>query len=290
MRQLKITHQITNRDSSTVEKYFNEISKESLLTAQEEVDLARRIKQGDQKALERLVRANLRFVVSVAKQYHHGSMPLNDLINEGNVGLIKAAKMFDETKGFKFISYAVWWIRQSIMEALNEHSRIVRIPSNKIGELSKISQAVSRIEQRFEREPTHDELAEYLGVKVEDIKSANTAAIRQSSLDAPIGEEEDGTMYDVLQSQDANTTDSLVADKDSLKTELDRLLASLLSDREQEVLRRFFGIGCDYSLSLDDIAEDLGLTRERARQIKEGALKKLRANFGAMKLLQPYLL
>ena len=290
MRQLKITNQITNRDSATIEKYFNEISKESLLTPEEEVDLARRIKQGDQKALERLVRANLRFVVSVAKQYHHGSMPLNDLINEGNVGLIKAAKMFDETKGFKFISYAVWWIRQSIMEALNEHSRIVRIPSNKIGELSKISQAVSRIEQRFEREPTHDELAEYLGVKVEDIKSANTAAIRQSSLDAPIGEEEDGTMYDVLQSQDANTTDSLVADKDSLKTELDRLLASLLSDREQEVLRRFFGIGCDYSLSLDDIAEDLGLTRERARQIKEGALKKLRANFGAMKLLQPYLL
>jgi RNA polymerase primary sigma factor len=289
MRQLKITHQITNRDSSTVEKYFNEISKESLLTAQEEVDLARRIKQGDQKALERLVRANLRFVVSVAKQYHHGSMPLNDLINEGNVGLIKAAKMFDETKGFKFISYAVWWIRQSIMEALNEHSRIVRIPSNKIGELSKISQAVSRIEQRFEREPTHDELAEYLGVKVEDIKSANTAAIRQSSLDAPIGEEEDGTMYDVLQSQDANTTDSLVADKDSLKTELDRLLASLLSDREQEVLRRFFGIGCDYSLSLDDIAEDLGLTRERARQIKENALRKLRENNIAMKLLLPYL-
>jgi RNA polymerase primary sigma factor len=288
MRQLKITHQITNRDSSTVEKYFNEISKEELLTPQEEVDLARRIKQGDQRALEKLVRANLRFVVSVAKQYHHGSMPLNDLINEGNVGLIKAAKMFDETKGFKFISYAVWWIRQSIMEALNEHSRIVRIPSNKIGELSKISQAVSRIEQKFEREPTHDELAEYLGVKVEDIKSANTAAIRQSSLDAPIGDEDDGTMYDVMSNPDAETTDTLLADKDSLKTELDRLLASLLTDREQEVLKRFFGIGCDYSLSLDDIAEDLGLTRERARQIKEGALKKLRANYGAMKLLQPY--
>jgi RNA polymerase primary sigma factor len=290
MRQLKITHQITNRDSSTVEKYFNEISKEELLTPQEEVDLARRIKQGDQRALEKLVRANLRFVVSVAKQYHHGSMPLNDLINEGNVGLIKAAKMFDETKGFKFISYAVWWIRQSIMEALNEHSRIVRIPSNKIGELSKISQAVSRIEQKFEREPTHDELAEYLGVKVEDIKSANTAAIRQSSLDAPIGDEDDGTMYDVMSNPDAETTDTLLSDKDSLRTELDRLLASLLTDREQEVLKRFFGIGFDYSLSLDDIAEDLGLTRERARQIKEGALKKLRANYGAMKLLQPYVI
>jgi RNA polymerase primary sigma factor len=290
MRQLKITHQITNRDSSTVEKYFNEISKEELLTPQEEVDLARRIKQGDQRALEKLVRANLRFVVSVAKQYHHGSMPLNDLINEGNVGLIKAAKMFDETKGFKFISYAVWWIRQSIMEALNEHSRIVRIPSNKIGELSKISQAVSRIEQKFEREPTHDELAEYLGVKVEDIKSANTASIRQSSLDAPIGDEDDGTMYDVMSNPDAETTDTLLSDKDSLRTELDRLLASLLTDREQEVLKRFFGIGFDYSLSLDDIAEDLGLTRERARQIKEGALKKLRANYGAMKLLQPYVI
>jgi len=290
MRQLKITHQITNRDSSTVEKYFNEISKEELLTPQEEVDLARRIKQGDQRALEKLVRANLRFVVSVAKQYHHGSMPLNDLINEGNVGLIKAAKMFDETKGFKFISYAVWWIRQSIMEALNEHSRIVRIPSNKIGELSKISQAMSRIEQKFEREPTHDELAEHLGVKVEDIKSANTAAIRQSSLDAPIGDEDDGTMYDVMTNPDAETTDALLTDKDSLKTELDRLLASLLTDREQEVLKRFFGIGFDYSLSLDDIAEDLGLTRERARQIKEGALKKLRTNYGAMKLLQPYLI
>jgi RNA polymerase primary sigma factor len=288
MRQLKITHQITNRDSSTVEKYFNEISKESLLTAQEEVDLARRIKQGDQKALERLVRANLRFVVSVAKQYHHGSMPLNDLINEGNVGLIKAAKMFDETKGFKFISYAVWWIRQSIMEALNEHSRIVRIPSNKIGELSKISQAVSRIEQRFEREPTHDELAEYLGVKVEDIKSANTAAIRQSSLDAPFEEGDEGSLYDVLKSNEPDQVETVLAGKDSLRVELSRLL-STLTDREQEVLKRFFGIGCDYSLSLDDIAEDLGLTRERARQIKENALRKLRENNIAMKLLLPYL-
>src|SRR4028119_2510516 len=194
MRQLKITHQITNRDSSTVEKYFNEISREELLTPQEEVDLARRIKQGDQKALEKLVRANLRFVVSVAKQYHHGSMPLNDLINEGNVGLIKAAKMFDETKGFKFISYAVWWIRQSIMQALADHSRLVRIPANKIGELSKLNQATSVIEQRFEREPTHEELAEYLGISVDDIKSANTASIRQSSLDAPFEEGEEGTL------------------------------------------------------------------------------------------------
>ncbi len=288
MRQLKITNQITNRDSATIEKYFNEISKEALLTPEEEVDLARRIKQGDQKALEKLVRANLRFVVSVAKQYHHGSMPLNDLINEGNVGLIKAAKMFDETKGFKFISYAVWWIRQSIMEALNEHSRIVRIPSNKIGELSKISQAVSRIEQKFEREPTHDELAEYLGVKVDDIKSANTASIRQSSLDAPFEDGDEGSLYDVMKSPEPDMVETVLAGKDSLKVELARLL-STLTEREQEVLTRFFGIGCDYSLSLDDIAEDLGLTRERARQIKENALRKLRDNNIAMKLLLPYL-
>jgi len=288
MRQLKITHQITNRDSSTVEKYFNEISKEEMVTPQEEVELARRIKQGDQKALEKLVRANLRFVVSVAKQYHHGSMPLNDLINEGNVGLIKAARMFDETKGFKFISYAVWWIRQSIMEALNEHSRIVRIPSNKIGELSKISQAVSKIEQKFEREPTHDELAEHLGVKVEDIKSANTASIRQSSLDAPFEDGDEGSLYDVMKSTDPDAVETVLAGKESLRVELSRLL-STLTEREQEVLIRFFGIGCDYSLSLDDIAEDLGLTRERARQIKENALRKLRENHIAMKLLQPYL-
>jgi RNA polymerase primary sigma factor len=182
MRQLKITNQITNRDSATIEKYFNEISKVELLTADQEVDLARRIKQGDQQALEKLVKANLRFVVSVAKQYHHSKVPLNDLINEGNLGLIKAARMFDETKGFKFISYAVWWIRQSIMQALADHSRLVRIPANKIGELSKMNQAMSIIEQRFEREPTHEELAEYLGISVDDIKSANTASIRQSSL------------------------------------------------------------------------------------------------------------
>lgn len=287
MRQLKITNLITNRDSATIEKYFNEISREELLTADQEVDLARRIKQGDQQALEKMVRANLRFVVSVAKQYHHGSMPLNDLINEGNVGLIKAARMFDETKGFKFISYAVWWIRQSIMEALNDHSRIVRIPSNKIGELSKINQAVSKIEQKFEREPTTDELADFLGVNPEDIKNTNTAAIRQSSLDAPFDEGEDGSLYDVMRNADAENSDALLADKDSLRTELERLLSTLV-DREREVIRRFFGIGFDYSLSLEDIAEDLGLTRERVRQIKESALRKLRSHAGS-RLLQPYL-
>jgi RNA polymerase primary sigma factor len=287
MRQLKITNQITNRDSATIEKYFNEISKVELLTADQEVDLARRIKQGDQQALEKLVKANLRFVVSVAKQYHHSKVPLNDLINEGNLGLIKAARMFDETKGFKFISYAVWWIRQSIMQALADHSRLVRIPANKIGELSKLNQATSIIEQRFEREPTHEELAEYLGISVDDIKSANTASIRQSSLDAPFEEGEEGTLLDVLRNPDSSAADKSLENIDSLKIELKRLL-STLSDRESEIICRFFGLNCDYNQSLEDIAEDLGLTRERVRQIKENALKKLRSING-VSLLQPYL-
>ncbi|MES2732398.1 MAG: RNA polymerase sigma factor RpoD/SigA [Bacteroidota bacterium] len=287
MRQLKISNLITNRDSATIEKYFNEIAKVQLLTPQEEVEIAQKIKQGDQVALERLVKANLRFVVSVAKQYHHSKMPLNDLINEGNVGLIKAAKMFDETKGFKFISYAVWWIRQSIMEALANHSRIVRIPANKIGELSKINQAAATIEQKFEREPTTEELADFLGINVQEIKSANTASIRQSSLDAPFDEGEDGTLLDVLSSPDAETTDSNLGQRDSLKIEMERLLATL-SDREQEVIRQFFGIGYEYNRSLEDIAEEVGLTRERVRQVKENALKKLRSGAG-LQLLQPYL-
>lgn len=287
MRQLKITNLITNRDSASLEKYFNEISKVELLTPEQEVDFARRIKQGDQVALERLVKANLRFVVSVAKQYHHSRIPLNDLINEGNLGLIKAAKMFDETKGFKFISYAVWWIRQSIMDALNHHSRLVRIPANKIGELSKISQASSLIEQRFEREPTYDELADFMGIKVEDIHSANTASVRQSSLDAPFDEGEDGTLLDVLRDSSADSTDEALAGQASLSIELNRLLATL-TEREREVIRQTFGIGCEYTQSLEDIADNLGLTRERVRQIKETALKKLRSKAGRH-LLQPYL-
>ena len=287
MRQLKISNLITNRDSATIEKYFNEIAKVPLLVSQEEVELARRIKQGDQAALEKLVKANLRFVVSVAKQYHHSKMPLNDLINEGNVGLIKAAKMFDETKGFKFISYAVWWIRQSIMEALANHSRIVRIPANKIGELSKISQAAAVIEQKFEREPTTEELADFLGVNVQEIKSANTASIRQSSLDAPFDEGEDGTLLDILSNPDSESADGKMGKQDSLKIEMERLL-STLTDREQEVIRQFFGIGYEYNRSLEDIAEEVGLTRERVRQVKENALKKLRSGAG-LQLLQPYL-
>lgn len=287
MRQLKITNLITNRDSATLEKYFNDISKIEMLTPDEEVMLARRIKEGDQQALERLVEANLRFVVSVAKQYSHSKVPLNDLINEGNVGLIKAAKMFDETKGFKFISYAVWWIRQSIMDALNNNSRIVRIPANKIGELSKISHAVSAMEQKFEREPTTEELADFLGVNIEDIKSAGTASIKQSSLDAPFDESEGGTLLDVLDNPDAVPADIMVSEKDSLRVELERLL-STLSERESEIIKQVFGIGYEYTQTLEDIADNLGLTRERVRQIKENALRKLRST-ASIQLLQPFL-
>lgn len=275
MRQLKITHQITNRDSPTVEKYFNDISKEGLLTLQEEEELARRIRQGDQLALEKLVKANLRFVVSVAKQYHNGSMPLNDLINEGNLGLIKAARMFDETKGFKFISYAVWWIRQSIMKALDDHARIVRVPSNKLGELSKISKAMAAMEQQFEREPSPEELADFMGITVAEIHRAKTGAVRQASLDAPFGSDNEGSLLDVLISPDAEETDGALTHSGSLRAELERILATL-SERERVVLKKVFGIDIEYSMSMEDIAEELGLTRERVRQIKEKALAKIR--------------
>src|SRR5690606_9381658 len=201
MRQLKITTTITNRDSATSEKYFNEVSKVDLLTVDEEIHLSQRIREGDQLDLDKLVKANLRLVVSVAKQYHHSKMPLNDLINEGNLGLIKAAKMFDETKGFKFISYAVWWIRQSIMQSLDNHSRLVRIPGNKINSLTKINRAEATIEQQFERQPTEEELADFMGVDVSEIKTANTAAIKQSSLDAPFAEGEDNSLLDILNDQ-----------------------------------------------------------------------------------------
>ncbi|WP_224998960.1 RNA polymerase sigma factor RpoD/SigA [Cesiribacter sp. SM1] len=276
MRQLKITYQITNRDSNTVEKYFNDISKEGLLTLDEEVELARRIQLGDQLALDKLVRANLRFVVSVAKQYHNGTMPLNDLINEGNVGLIRAAQLFDASKGFKFISYAVWWIRQSIMKALDDHARIVRVPSNKLGDLSKISKAVSAMEQQFEREPTPEELADFMGVDVEDIQRTKKASIRQSSLDAPFGEDGDGSLLDVMISPDAIETDAALVQGGSLRAELERVMATL-SDREQEILKKLFGIDMEYSMSMEDIGEELGLSRERVRQIKEKALAKMRA-------------
>ncbi|MDO1446351.1 RNA polymerase sigma factor RpoD/SigA [Rhodocytophaga aerolata] len=287
MKNLHISKSITNRDSSTVEKYFNEIAKMSLLTREQENDLARRIKQGDERALEKLVKANLRFVVSVAKQYHTGQMPLNDLINEGNLGLIKAAKLFDETKGYKFISYAVWWIRQSIMQALDDHSRIVRIPSHRLEDQSKLKQALVKMEQKFEREPTHEELAEFLGVNISDIKSASTAVVKQSSLNAPFEEEDGNTLLDVMNNPDAAPADAALAITDSLRIELDRVLATL-SSREREILLRLFGIGYDYPQTMEDIADTLQLTEERVRQIKEGALKKIRATNG-IRLLQTFI-
>lgn len=287
MRQLKISQSITNRDSKTLEKYFNEVSKEDLLTPEQEVDLAKRIKTGDKQALEKLVKANLRFVVSVAKQYQHSKVPLNDLINEGNIGLVKAAQKFDETKGFKFISYAVWWIRQSIMQALADNSRFIRIPVNKVGALSKIKEAVSIMEQAFEREPTPEELADYLGVTVDEIKSATDAISSHSSLDAPFVEGESNSLIDVIENSNADDVSNDLEYTNSLRIEIERLLVHL-SEREREVIKQYFGIGCESKLSLEDIGADLGLTRERVRQIKEKALRKLRTKT-SVKLLKPYL-
>lgn len=287
MRQLKITQSITNRDSKTLEKYFNEVSKEELLSPEQEVDLARRIKSGDRQALEKLVKANLRFVVSVAKQYQHSKVPLNDLINEGNIGLVKAAQKFDETKGFKFISYAVWWIRQSIMQALADNSRFIRIPVNKVGALSKIKEAVAIMEQKYEREPTAEELADFLNVTVEEIKSATDAISSHSSLDAPFVEGESNSLIDVLENGDADDVEGELEYKGSLRIEIERLLVHL-TEREREVIKQYFGIGCESKLSLEDIGSDLGLTRERVRQIKEKALRKLRTKT-SIKLLKPYL-
>jgi RNA polymerase primary sigma factor len=287
MRQLKITQSITNRDSQTLEKYFNEVSKVELLTPDEEVELTQRIRQGDDKALEKLVKANLRFVVSVAKQYQHSNIPLNDLINEGNVGLIKAAKKFDETKGFKFISYAVWWIRQSIMQALAENSRLVRLPINKVGALSKINQASAILGQQFEREPTHEELAEYLGVTEDEIKTTTSASSKQTSLDAPFVEGESNSLLDVIQNDDAKPVDEELEVRDSLRRDIERLL-STLTEREKAVIKQSFGIDGEATLSLEDIGENMGLTRERVRQIKHKAINKLRSK-KSIKLLQCYI-
>ena len=287
MRQLKITQSITNRDSQTLEKYFNEVSKVELLTPEEEVELAQRIRAGDDQALEKLVKANLRFVVSVAKQYQHSKVPLNDLINEGNLGLIKAAKKFDETKGFKFISYAVWWIRQSIMQALADHSRFIRLPLNKIGSLSKINQASAILGQHYEREPTEEELAEYLDITVDELKSATSSFSKQSSLDAPFQDGETGSLLDVLENSEGTRLSDDLEHNNSLKRDVDRLL-NVLTDREKEVIKKFFGIDNEFTLSLEDIGENMGLTRERVRQIKHKAINKLRSKQG-IKLLQPYL-
>lgn len=276
MRQLKITKSITNRESQSLEKYLQEIGKVELITPEEEVRLARLIKQGDQRSLDRLTKANLRFVVSVAKQYQNQGLSLPDLINEGNLGLIKAAQRFDETKGFKFISYAVWWIRQSILQALAEQARIVRLPLNKVGLTNRIQKAFSQLEQEFEREPSAEELAEVLNMELDEVNNTLGMNVRHVSVDTPLSEGEESTLLDVLENTNADKTDALLDHHQSLKTEIDRSLQQL-TERQKEVVCYFFGIGVDHPLSLEDIGERFNLTRERVRQIKDKAITKLRS-------------
>lgn len=277
MRQLKITKSITNRESQSLEKYLQEIGKVELISPQEEVKLAILIKQGDQMALDRLTKANLRFVVSVAKQYQNQGLSLPDLINEGNLGLIKAAQRFDETRGFKFISYAVWWIRQSILQSLAEQSRIVRLPLNKVGLTNRIQKAFSLLEQQFEREPSAEELAEVLDMDIEEITATLGINGRHVSMDSPLSEGEENTLMDVLENTNADKTDGALVHTESLKTEIDRSLKTL-TERQKEVICFFFGIGVDHPMSLEDIGERFSLTRERVRQIKDKAITKLKAS------------
>jgi RNA polymerase primary sigma factor len=287
MRQLKITKSITNRESQSLEKYLQEIGKVDLITAEEEVLLAVKIKQGDQRALEKLTKANLRFVVSVAKQYQNQGLSLSDLINEGNLGLIKAAQRFDETKGFKFISYAVWWIRQSILQALAEQSRIVRLPLNKVGLTNRINKAFSQLEQEYQREPSAEELAFVLEMPTEDVRSSLGVSSRHVSMDAPFMDGEDNTLLDVLLNPNAIDTDNEIEHTQSLRHEIERSLCAL-TERQKEVLKLFFGLGVENPLSLEDIGEQFGLTRERVRQIKDKAILKLRST-SRCKLLKNYL-
>lgn len=287
MRQLKITKSITNRESQSLEKYLQEIGKVDLLTPEEEVELAKRIKQGDHESLDKLTKANLRFVVSVAKQYQNQGLSLSDLINEGNLGLIKAAQRFDETRGFKFISYAVWWIRQSILQALAEQSRIVRLPLNKVGSLNKINKAFSQLEQEYEREPSAEELADLLNIGTEEVETTLGVAARHVSVDAPFAEGEDSSLLDVLESIGTPRTDSHLDYLESLRQEIERSL-STLTPRQRDVIKLYFGIGVEHSMSLEDIGDQFTLTRERVRQIKDKAINKLR-NTSKSKLLKTYL-
>ncbi len=275
MRQLKISKSITNRESESLEKYLQEIGKVELVGPEEEVRLAILIRKGDQNALDKLTKANLRFVVSVAKQYQNQGLTLSDLINEGNLGLIKAAQRFDETRGFKFISYAVWWIRQSILQSLAEQSRIVRLPLNKVGLNSRISKVYSQLEQEFERQPTPEEIANVLDEDADEVAATMGVSAKHVSVDQPLSEGEDGTLIDLLENKNATGTDSILVVNDSLNTEIERSL-STLSVRQKEVILYFFGIGIDHPLSLEDIGERYNLTRERVRQIKDKALMKLR--------------
>lgn len=285
MRQLKITKSITNRESASLDKYLQEIGKEDLITVEEEVELAQRIRKGDQKALEKLTRANLRFVVSVAKQYQNQGLSLPDLINEGNLGLIKAAEKFDETRGFKFISYAVWWIRQSILQALAEQSRIVRLPLNQVGSLNKINKAFSRFEQENERRPSPEELADSLDLPAEKVADTLRVSGRHISVDAPFVEGEDNSLLDVLVNDDSPIADRTLINE-SLSTEVERAL-STLTERERDIIKLFFGINTQ-EMTLEEIGEKFGLTRERVRQIKEKAIRRLRHS-SRSKLLKTYL-
>ena len=285
MRQLKITKSITNRESASLDKYLQEIGKEELITVEEEVELAQRIRKGDQEALDKLTKANLRFVVSVAKQYQNQGLSLPDLINEGNLGLIKAAEKFDETRGFKFISYAVWWIRQSILQALAEQSRIVRLPLNQVGSLNKINKAFARFEQENERTPSPEELANALELPKEKVSDTLRVAGRHVSVDAPFADGEDNSLLDVLVNTDSPNADRGLINE-SLSTEVERAL-STLTDREKDIIKYFFGIGCQ-EMTLEEIGEKFGLTRERVRQIKEKAIRRLRHS-SRSKLLKSYL-
>ncbi|MBL7911739.1 MAG: sigma-70 family RNA polymerase sigma factor [Bacteroidia bacterium] len=286
MRQLKITKSITNRESASLDKYLQEIGREELITAEEEVILAKKIKDGDQSALEKLTRANLRFVVSVAKQYQNQGLSLPDLINEGNLGLIKAARRFDETRGFKFISYAVWWIRQSILQALAEQSRIVRLPLNQVGSLNKINKAYSKLEQEFEREPSAEELADVLDLPIDKVSDTMKVSGRHVSMDAPFANGEESSLLDVLVNLDSPKADTGLMNE-SLSKEIDRAL-STLTERERDVVKLFFGIGLNHGLTLEEIGDKFDLTRERVRQIKEKAIRRLRHS-SRSKLLQQYL-
>jgi len=286
MRQLKIIKQVTNRETVSLDKYLHEIGKVDLLTPEEEVTYARKLKEGDEEALNKLVKANLRFVVSVAKQYQNQGLSLPDLINEGNLGLIKAAQRFDETRGFKFISYAVWWIRQSILQALAEQARIVKLPLNKIGSINKVNKAFAELEQKFEREPSVAELVEVLELATEDVKEALRSSNRHVSMDAPLTQDEDSNMYDVILSHDSPAPDRGLLN-DSLRKEIERALATL-TPREGNIIRLYFGLNGKHPHTLEEIGEEFDLTRERVRQIKEKAIKRLKQTTRS-KILKSYL-
>ncbi len=286
MRQLKIIKQVTNRETVSLDKYLHEIGKVDLLSSEEEVNFARKLKEGDEEALNKLVKANLRFVVSVAKQYQNQGLSLPDLINEGNLGLIKAAQRFDETRGFKFISYAVWWIRQSILQALAEQSRIVKLPLNKIGSINKVNKAFAELEQKYEREPSVDELVEVLELATDDVKEALRSSNRHLSMDAPLTQDEDSNMYDVLLSYDSPSPDRGLLN-DSLRKEIERALATL-TPREGNIIRLYFGLNGKHPHTLEEIGEEFDLTRERVRQIKEKAIKRLKQTTRS-KILKSYL-